>query len=86
MLDIDIYKISIIKGKKYKYILGEDKLYKCSKEFENTNLKLLEIYRQNYMTEVDLGSDELIQLFSVIIPKVKNAIRIEETLQKELEH
>ena len=29
--NIDIYKISIIKGKKYKYILGEDKLYKCSK-------------------------------------------------------
>ena len=83
--NIDVYKISIIKGKKYKYILGEDKLHKCSKEFENTNLKLLEIYRENYMTEVNLGKEELVQLFSVIIPKMKDAIKIDDSLEKELE-
>ena len=29
------------------------------KEFEKTNLKLLELFRQNYLTEVALGKDEL---------------------------
>lgn len=83
--NIEIYKVNIIKGKKYKYILDEEKLYRCTKEFENSNLKLLELFRQNYMTEVKLGKNELTQLFSVIVPKVKNAITIENIPQEEIE-
>lgn len=83
--NIEIYKVNIIKGKKYKYILDEEKLYRCSKEFENSNLKLLELFRQNYMTEVKLGKKELAQLFSVIVPKVKNAITIENIPEEEIE-
>jgi len=83
--NIEIYKVNIIKGKKYKYILDEEKIYRCSKEFENSNLKLLELFRQNYMTEVKLGKKELAQLFSVIVPKVKNAITIENIPEEEIE-
>ena len=83
--NIEIYKVNIIKGKKYKYILDEEKLYRCSKEFENSNLKLLELFRQNYMTEVKLGKKELSQLFSIIVPKVKNAITIENIPEEEIE-
>ena len=36
--NIDVYKISIIKGKKYKYVLDEKKLCRCTKEFEHSNL------------------------------------------------
>ena len=39
--NIEIYKVNIIKGKKYKYILDDENLYRCTKEFENSNLKLL---------------------------------------------
>ena len=81
----EIFNVSILKGKEYKYILDSNKLYRCSKEFENTNLKLLEFFRQNYMTEVSLGKDELTQLFSIIIPKVKAAIKIENMSEKEIE-
>ena len=81
----DIYKLSILKGRKYKYLLDENKLYRCDKKFEKANLKLLEIFRQNYMTEVKLGKEELSQLFSVIIPKVKNAIKIENISEEEIE-
>ena len=83
--NIEIYIISILKGKEYKYILDDKKLYRCNKKFEKSNLKLLEIFRENYMTEVILGKDELSQLFSVIIPKVKNAIKLENISEEEIE-
>ena len=83
--NIEIFQVTIVKGKKYKYILDQKKLYRCTKEFENTNLKLLELFRQNYMTEVLLGKEELTQLFSVIIPKVKNAIVMENIAEEELQ-
>ena len=83
--NIEIYKVNIIKGKNYKYILDEESLYRCTKEFENSNLKLLELFRQNYITEVKLGKDELSQLFSIIVPKVKDAITLENISEEELE-
>lgn len=83
--NIEIFNVTIIKGKKCKYVLDQKKLYRCTKEFENTNLKLLELFRQNYMTEVSLGKEELSQLFSIIIPKVKNAIVIENMSEEEIE-
>ena len=81
----EIFNVNILKGKEYKYILDTNKLYRCSKEFENTNLKLLEFFRQNYMTEISLGKEELTQLFSIIIPKVKAAIKMENMSEKEIE-
>lgn len=84
--NIEIYKVNIIKGKKYKYILDEHKIYRCTKEFEETNLKLLELFRQNYITEVKLGKNELTQLFSIIMPKVKNAIKIEGISEEEIKN
>ena len=82
--NIEIFNVTIMKGKNYKYVLDQKKLYRCSKEFENTNLKLLELFRQNYMTEVLLGKEELMQLFSIIIPKVKNAIVLENITEEEI--
>ncbi len=81
----DIFSIIIIKGKQYKYILENNKLYRCTKEYEDTNLKLIELFRKNYMTEVTLGEEELSELFSIIIPKVKKAIKIKDIPDKEIE-
>ena len=82
--NFDIYKIIIFKGKDYKYVLTEDKLYKCTKEFENTNLKLINIYRENYLTRILLNKNQLGDLFSVVIPRVKNAVVIEEKIAEEV--
>ena len=81
---IDIYKVNIIKGKKYKYILDEQKMYRCTKEFENSNIKLLELFRQNYITEVKFSKNELPQLFSIVMPKVKSAIKTEGISDEEI--
>ena len=83
--NIEIFNVAIIKGRKYKYVLDKKKMYRCTKEFENANLKLLELFRQNYMTEVKLGERQLSQLFSVIIPKVKGAIVFENMTEEEIE-
>lgn len=80
----EIFKLIIIKGKKYKYILDDNKLYKCTKEFETSTLRLLELFRENYITELELGKDDLTQLFSVIIPKVKDAIEIDDIPEDEI--
>ncbi len=82
--NIEIFNVTIIKGKRYKYVLDQKKLYRCTKEFENTNLKLLELFRKNYMTEVLLGKEELTQLFSIIIPRVRNAIVMENIIEEEM--
>ena len=81
--NIEIFNVTIIKGKRYKYVLDQKKLYRCKKEFENTNLKLLELFIKNYMTEVLLGKEELTQLFSIIIPRVRNAIVMENITEEE---
>ena len=83
--NIDIYKIILIKGKVYKYILQNSKLYKCSKDFENSVIRLIEIFRQNYLTEITLEKKDLLDFFSIFMPKMKNGIRIKGIEEKELE-
>ena len=80
----DIYKTVILQGREYKYILTEDGLYRCDKEFENTTLKLLKLFRENYLTQVLLSKDELGELFSVIFPRVKDAIKVDENIKEEM--
>ncbi|MBR3255590.1 MAG: DEAD/DEAH box helicase [Clostridia bacterium] len=83
--NIDIYSIILIKGKDYKYILQNSKLFKCSKDFENSVIRLIEIYRQNYLTELTLERKDLKDFFSVFMPKMKNKIRIKGIEEQELE-
>ena len=80
----DIYNITIIKGRKYNYILDDEKLYRCDNEFEKSTLKLLNLFRSNYMSEVKLGKDELPKLFSIVMPKVENNIVIKDIEDEEL--
>ena len=80
----EIYEMTILKGKTYKYILVDKKIYRCSKEFERTSLKLLELFRKNYVTEIEFGEKELTEFFSVIAPKVKNAIKMEGISEEEI--
>lgn len=82
--NIEIFNINILQGKEYKYILNDEKLHRCSKEFEDCNLKLLEIFRKNYITELKFGKHNLQQFFSIMQPKVKNAIKIKNLSEKEI--
>lgn len=82
--DFDVYKTTILKGKNYKYVLTDDGLYRCNKEFENNTLKLFQLFRESYSTQILLGKNELGELFSVVLPRVKNAIKIDDDIKEEI--
>lgn len=84
-LDEKIGQISILEGKRYTYILKDDGLYRCTKEFEQTTLKLFKIFKENFVEEVYIHKEQLPELFSVVIPKIKNQIKISEETQQEIE-
>ena len=84
--DIDIFReIEILEGKEYKYLLLEDKLYRCSKKYEKTTLKLLKKLKDNFITELVFGKEELPELFSVILPRLKDALEFKGIDEKQIE-
>ena len=83
--NFDIFKTIILKGKEYKYVLTDNGLYRCDKEFENNTLKLLKLFRDSFSSQILLGKDQIKELFSVVFPRVKDAIKIKEDIKEELE-
>lgn len=83
--NIDIFKFNKIEGKDYNYLFIENNLYRCSKDFEKTTMKLLDAFKLNYSSEVRLGKNQLPQLFSIIMPKIKNNIIIKDENKREFE-
>ena len=82
--NVDMFKINAINGEKYTYLLIEDSLYRCDEEFKNNTMKLLEAFKKNYSPQVKLGQEQLPQLFSIIMPKIKNNLEINEQDKKEI--
>ena len=81
--DIDIYDYTIYNGNNYTYLLLDKKLYKCSKKYKNTVIKLLEIFRKNFTKEIILPEGQLSSFFSIIEPSIKNNLQInDEQYQK----
>mgnify|MGYP004639824599 CR=1 FL=1 len=84
----DEYKISpnintyntydILKGKKYTYLLYGRKMYRCTKKYEDTVLKLLEIFRQNITNEMIFDEEYLKSFCSLVIPKLEEKINIKD--------
>lgn len=83
--NIDIYEYEILQGKEYTYILMDNVLYRCSKEFKENELKLLQIFRSNFQTEISFPKQDLPQLFSLVFPKVKKSIKLEKLNEDEIE-
>ena len=83
---IDLLReIEILQGKEYKYILFENTIYRCNKEYENTILKLLKIFKENFLSELVFVEEQLPELFSIILPKIKNGIKFQGINEEELE-
>ena len=83
--NIDIFKIHIFNGKKYTYVLYDNRLYRCNKEFSESVLKLIKSFRENYTSEMLLSKEDLKDFYSVVMPKIKNSIKITGILPEELE-
>ncbi len=70
--DEDIYDYTIIPGIKYVYFLRDDKIYRCSREYSDTVLKLLNVFRINFTREILFPKSEFADFYSLIFPRVKN--------------
>ena len=81
----EIFSIQVFNGKKHTYVTEGMRLYRCSKEFENTVIKLVKIFKESYITELDLGEEDLKDLYSVIMPRVGNCIKLKNISEDEIE-
>ena len=63
----------------------ENKLYHCSKEYDETVLKLIEMLKNNFLTELVFGKEQLPELFSVVLPRMKNGIVFEGIDENQIE-
>ncbi len=75
----------IIQGRKYTYFLSEEKLYRCTKEYKESTLKLLDVFRRNYTTGIKFSKEELSKFFSIVLPKAKRSIVLDEIEPEEIE-
>ena len=78
-------EIEILQGRKSKYLLLENKLYHCSKEYDETVLKLIEMLKNNFLTELVFGKEQLPELFFVVLPRMKNGIVFEGIDENQIE-
>lgn len=74
----------ILQGRKYVYFLTQEKLYRLKKEYKETTLKLLEVFKRNYTTEIRFSRDELSKFFSIVLPKAKESIVLDEIEPEEI--
>lgn len=83
--NVDIFKLSIINGKKYKYVFKDKCLYRCDYNYSKSTLKMIEIFRKNYITEANFGKEGLKQFFSIIMPKINDAVCFKNIGEDEIE-
>ena len=84
--NIDILReIEVLYGRKYKYLLQKNVIYRCDEKYEKTTLKLLEMFKENFLTEIILGEEQLPELFSVILSKLGNSIELKGIEEEQLE-
>ena len=81
----DFRNLYIFSGSRFKYILKENKIYRCDKKFESTILKVIENFRENFLTEVLLSNEQLSELFSIIMPIIKDRIEYKNINEKIIE-
>ena len=74
--DEDIYNYTIIPGTKYIYFFRDNKIYKCSKKYNETVLKLLNVFRVNFAKEIIFTKAEFADFYSLILPKIDKNVDI----------
>ena len=84
--NIDVFEYELIQGRDYTYMLYNNRLYRCSKHFKESVLKILQIYRKNYASEIKFTKSELSTFFSLVVPTIKNNINLEKVDKNKIEN
>ena len=83
--NVDLYEIVVFQGKNYTYVLKDDTIYRCTPKFEKTTIKLIKIFREEFTTEINLRKEDLSELYSIIMPRVGNSIKLKDIDEKVIE-
>ncbi len=76
--NIDVFSYDILKGFDYIYFLTRTALYRCDKNFENTTLKFLDIYRENYTSKIVLRRTDFPSFCSLVYPMLKEEMSLKK--------
>ena len=82
--NVDVFDYLIIEGKNYSYFLQQDKMYRCSRKYENSIIKLLNIYKINLTKGIILKKDEFADFYSLVMPLLEYEINLDNVDQDEL--
>lgn len=76
--DIDINNsYELLKGKKYSYLLTEKEIYRCTKQFEDTVLKIVDVFKRNLTNEIVFSKEYFSAFFSRVMPKIEKNVEID---------
>ncbi|MCX8074281.1 MAG: DEAD/DEAH box helicase [Clostridia bacterium] len=78
-------KYEMYKTDYHAYLFVDNNLYRCSEGFSKNTIKILDIYSQNQTNEITFRKDDLSSLFSLVVPKIKNNINLDEFKNTEIE-
>ncbi len=82
--NVDVFNYLLIEGRNYTYFWQGDKLYKCSKDYEKTVIKLLDTFKVNFTKEIVLRKDEFADFYSLIMPLMKDKVNTNNVDSEEL--
>ena len=77
-VNIDVFSYDILEGRKYIYFVTKNTIYRCGDTFKNTVLKLLQLYRNNYVSYIKFKKEELPHFCSFIYPILKDRISLDK--------
>ena len=78
-------ELDILYGKNCNYILYKNNLYRCDSNYKETVIRLIKLLKENYLTELVLNEEQLPELFSVILPKLKDGIKFKNIDETKIE-
>ncbi len=74
----------ILQGRQYVYFLTKEKIYRLTQDYKETTLKILEVFKRNYTTEIKFAKEELSKFFSIVLPKARRSILLDEIEPEEI--
>ncbi len=83
--NVNIFNYIIIDGKDYSYFWQDNKVYKHTKKYENSVIKLLNTFKVNFTKEIILKKEEFADFYSLVMPLMKENIKIDDVEQEELD-
>lgn len=84
VLTCNEYNYKLFSGKKFNYILLEDKLYQCSKQYSDTIIALLSTFKKNFIQTIQIPKEKLSVFFANVEPHIKKHLIINENDKEEL--